>query len=128
MADIFDKYRDATDEIAVPVSESAGKAERQPMLRKKERKIFKALAKTLRKQNKLMKQEAERLQAKEETIVETATKDTDKSKRDNGARGFLSKLGDAICKAVPKLLTTLATLAFGYLVNTRFTRKAPQIT
>lgn len=126
MANLLDKYGNIADEVAVPVSESAGKAGQQLALSKKERKIFKALAKALRKHNKLMKQEAARRETEEEA-TKTAAKDTDKRKRDNGTRGFLDKLGDAICKAIPKLLTTLATLAFGYFVNKRFAGKALQV-
>lgn len=119
MADIFDKYGDATDEIAVPVSESAGKAERQPMLRKKERKIFKALAKALRKQNKLLEQEAERRKAEEE-----ATEKANRRKDDSSTRGFFNKLGDAICKAIPKVLTAIATVALGFFFNRKPSRRA----
>lgn len=123
MANLLDKYGDTTDEVAVPVSESAGKAERQPALSKKERKIFKALTKALRKHNKLLKEESERRRAEEEAVETPA-----RSKHDNGVRGFLVKLGDAICKAVPKLLTTLAPLAFGYFFKAKFAGKAPQAT
>ena len=66
MANLLDKYENTTDEMVVPASESAGKAKQQPALSRKERKIFKALAKALRKHNKLMKQEAERRRAEEE--------------------------------------------------------------
>lgn len=126
MANLLDKYGNIADEVTVPVSESAGKAERQPTLSKKERKIFKALAKALRKHSKLMQQEAARRKAEEESVEMTA-KVPAKAKPDHGAKGFLEKLGDAICKAIPKLLTTVATLAFGYLVNKRFAGKVPQI-
>lgn len=122
MATILDKYENNTNEIAVPVGESAGKAEQRYALSRKERKIFKALAKALRKHNKLLKQEAERRRAEEEAVETTA-----RSKHDNGVRGFLVKFGDAVCKAVPKVLTTLVTLALGYFFKTKFAGKAPQV-
>lgn len=63
MANLLDKYENTTGEMVVPASESAGKAEQQPALSRKEQKIFKALAKALRKHNRLLKQEAERRRA-----------------------------------------------------------------
>ena len=80
---------DTTDEMVVPASESAGKAKQQPALSRKERKIFKALAKALRKHNKLMKQEAERRRAEEE-----ATEKANRRKDDSSTRGFFNKLGE----------------------------------
>lgn len=127
MANLLDKYGNIADEVTVPVSESAGKAERHPTLSKKERKIFKALAKALRKHSKLMQQEAARREAEEESVEMTA-KVPAKAKPDHGVKGFLEKLGDAICKAIPKLLTTLAPLAFGFFFKTKFAGKALQAT
>lgn len=129
MANIFDKYTDVPGEAATPINEPISKAERQRGLKKKDLKVLKKLAKALRKQNRLMKQEAEKRKADEEAAnAKTATTEkANKDKSNNGVRGFLGKLGDAICKAMPKVLTTLATLAFGYFVNTRFARKAPQV-
>ena len=119
MATILDKYENNTNEIAVPVGESAGKAEQRCALSRKERKIFKALAKALRKHNKLMKQEAERRRAEEE-----ATEKANRRKDDSSTRGFFNKLGDAICKAIPKILTAIATVALGFFFNRKPSRRA----
>ena len=119
MATILDKYENNTNEIAVPVGESAGKAEQRCALSRKERKIFKVLAKALRKHNKLMKQEAERRKAEEE-----ATEKANRRKDDSSTRGFFNKLGDAICKAIPKVLTAIATVALGFFFNRKPSRRA----
>lgn len=119
MANLLDKYENTTGEMVVPAGESAGKAEQQPVLSKKERKIFKALAKALRKHNKLMKQEAERRRAEEE-----ATEKANRRKDDSSTRGFFNKLGDAICKAIPKVLTAIATVALGFFFNRKPSRRA----
>ena len=110
MANLLDKYENTTDEMVVPASESAGKAKQQPALSRKERKIFKALAKALRKHNKLMKQEA--------------TEKANRRKDDSSTRGFFNKLGDAICKAIPKVLTAIATVALGFFFNRKPSRRA----
>lgn len=119
MANLLDKYENTTDEMVVPASESAGKAKQQPALSRKERKILKALAKALRKHNKLMKQEAERRRAEEE-----ATEKANRRKDDSSTRGFFNKLGDAICKAIPKVLTAIATVALGFFFNRKPSRRA----
>jgi len=72
---------------------------------KKNHKSFKKIKKLLKKQNKLL-EENQRREAEETT----------KSKR---VRGFLSKVGDAFCKALPKILTISASAALGYFFNTK---------
>lgn len=119
MANLLDKYGNTTDEIAVPAGEFAGTAEQQPVLTKKERRIFKNLAKAFRKYNRLMKQEAERRRAEEE-----ATEKANRRKDDSSTRGFFNKLGDAICKAIPKVLTAIATVALGFFFNRKPSRRA----
>lgn len=119
MANLLDKYGNTTDEIAVPAGEFAGTAEQQPILTKKERRIFKNLAKAFRKYNRLMKQEAERRKAEEE-----ATEKANRRKDDSSTRGFFNKLGDAICKAIPKVLTAIATVALGFFFNRKPSRRA----
>lgn len=119
MANLLDKYGNTTDEIAVPAGEFAGTAEQQPVLTKKERRIFKNLAKAFRKYNRLMKQEAERRKAEEE-----ATEKANRRKDDSSTRGFFNKLGDAICKAIPKVLTAIATVALGFFFNRKPSRRA----
>ena len=119
MANLLDKYGNTTDEIAVPAGEFAGTAEQQPVLTKKERRIFKNLAKAFRKYNKLMKQEAERRRAEEE-----ATEKANRRKDDSSTRGFFNKLGDAICKAIPKVLTAIATVALGFFFHRKPSKRA----
>ena len=125
MADMLDKY-DVEDETTVPTGEPVCKSERQRVLKKKDLKALKKLVKALRKQNKLRKQEAARRKAEEEAAEEAAAAKVSKDKSNNGVRSFLVKLGDAICKAIPKVLTTLATLAFGFFFKAKFAGKAPQ--
>ncbi len=72
-------------------------------LTRKQWKIIKKVRKLLKKQNKMLKQEIKR-------------QDTEKEKEKKGDSrrdvGFLREFGKAICKAVPAVLTTLATMAF----------------
>lgn len=126
MANIFDIYPDVPEETTTPVNGPISKAERQRVLKKKELKVLKKLAKALRKQNRLMKQEAEKRKAGEEAAKADTTEKANKDKINNGVRGFLGKLADAVCKAVPKLLTTVATVALGFFFKTRFAGKAQQ--
>jgi len=118
LADLFEGY---TDEASEPVVEPDSETKKRIGLSKKERKIFKALAKALKRRNKLLKQEMKQRKA-EEAAVATV----DKRKHDRGVKGFLKNLGDAICKAIPKVLTTLTTLAFGYFFKAKFAGKALQ--
>jgi len=108
MANMLDKYRDAVDGMAVPSAESTGKSKKQRVLKKKELRAIKSLAKALRKMNKL---DAERRKLEEDAAERAAVMRADTRKDSNEKKNFLSKLGDAVCKAVPKILTTLATLA-----------------
>lgn len=129
MASMLEKYRDVADELPAPIDDnetvemSSSKAKRLDYYKKRELWVLKRLTKALRKQNKLLKMEAERRKAEEEAAV-TAEKD----KCDTRKKGFLKNLGDAICKAIPKVLTTLVTLAFGYFFKEKFPRKALQAT
>ena len=130
MANMLDKYVDAVDEVAAPATESISKtkakAKRQRFLKKKEIRALKALAKAFRKHNELMEQEAARRKAEEDAAEKAVAKQASKNESDNGMRGFLHKLGNAICKAVPGILTTLTTLIFGHFVKMRSTGKALQ--
>lgn len=119
MANLFEEY---TDEASEPAIEPDSETKERKELSQKELKIFKALAKALKRQNKLLKQEMKQRKA-EEAAVATA----DKRKHNRGVKGFLKNLGDAICRAVPKILTTLTTLAFGYLFKAKFAGKALQV-
>lgn len=126
MANMLDKYVETVDEAAIPASKPINKAKRQLVLKKKELRVLKKLAKALRKQNRLMEQEAEKQKSEEEAAKATTTEKANKNKSNNGVRGFLGKLGDAVCKAIPKVLTTFATLAFGFFFKTKFAGKAQQ--
>ncbi len=115
METLLDKYENTTGEITVPVSESVGKAERQPTLSKKERKIFKALAKALRKHNRLLEQEAERRRAEEESAANRAAAEK-AAKRKNGG-GFLGGFTKAICKVLPQIVTAAITAVLGFFFS-----------
>ena len=122
MANLLDQYGNIADEVTVPVSESVGKAERQPTLSKKERKIFKALAKALRKHNKLMKQEAERRRAEEEAAAKAAAEKA--AKRKNGAGGFLGGFTKVICKVLPQIVTATVTAVLGFFFHRKPSKRA----
>lgn len=134
MSSLFEKYDDV-DETTVTAKEQYCKVSKKRLLRKKDRKKIKKLTKALCKHNELMEQEAERRKAEEEAAAEAArlkaqeeAKEVEKRKSAKGAVGFLTKLGDAVCKAVPKVLTTLVTLAFGWFVKAKFDKQMPQAT
>lgn len=122
MATILDKYENNTNEIAVPVGESAGKAEQRCALSRKERKIFKVLAKALRKHNKLMKQEAERRRAEEEAAAKAAAEKA--AKRKNGAGGFLGGFTKVICKVLPQIVTATVTAVLGFFFHRKPSKRA----
>lgn len=121
MATLLDKYENTTGEITVPAGESAGKAEQQPVLTKKERKIFKALAKALRKHNKLLKQEAERRKAEEEAAAKAAAEKA--AKRKNGG-GFLGGFTKVICKVLPQIVTAAVTAVLGFFFHRKPSKRA----
>lgn len=122
MSNLLDKYENTTGEMVVPASEFAGKAEQQPALSRKERKIFKALAKALRKHNKLMKQEAERRRAEEEAAAKAAAEKA--AKRKNGAGGFLGGVTKVICKVLPQIVTATVTAVLGFFFHRKPSRRA----
>lgn len=126
MANMLDKYTENVDEAAVPTSEPISKFERQRVLKEKELRALRKLAKAFRKYNKRLKQDEEKRRTEEEAAKKAAAEKANKSRNNSGVRGFLNKLGDAICKAVPKLLTTIATVALGFFFKTRFAGKAQQ--
>ena len=121
MANLLDKYENTTGEMVVPASESAGKAKQQPALSRKERKIFKALAKALRKHNKLMKQEAERRKAEEEAAAKAAAEKA--AKRKNGG-GFLGGFTKVICKVLPQIVTAAVTAVLGFFFHRKPSKRA----
>lgn len=122
MANLLDKYGNIADEVTVPASESAGKAEQQPALSRKEQKIFKALAKALRKHNRLLKQEAERRRAEEEAAAKAAAEKA--AKRKNGAGGFLGGFTKVICKVLPQIVTAAVTAVLGFFFHRKPSRRA----
>ena len=121
MANLLDKYGNTTDEIAVPAGEFAGTAEQQPVLTKKERRIFKNLAKAFRKYNRLMKQEAERRKAEEEAAAKAAAEKA--AKRKNGG-GFLGGFTKVICKVLPQIVTAAVTAVLGFFFHRKPSKRA----
>lgn len=134
MSNLLEKYVDADDTLTEPARKPYSETELALKRQKKLLKLHKSLKKALRKQNRLMKQEAERRKAEEAAAeaarlkAEEEAKEANKRKSASGVRGFLTKLGDAICKAIPKILTTLATLAFSWFVKNKLDRRVPQST
>jgi len=126
MANIANKYVDATSERSVSADKPRyNKDYRQRVLKRKELRAIKKLAKCIRKYNKLQEQEAARREAEEDNTKKAPEK-VNKRKVDSGAGGFFRKLGDAICKAVPMILTALAKVAFDHFLKARLSGKAPQ--
>lgn len=120
MANILDKYSDTLNEtMASPANPVVNaKAQRQHILRKRDIRAIKALTKALREHNKLVKEEVARRKAADAAEHEAATKQqTAESGRGQNGKDFLNKLGDAICKAVPRVLTALASSFFGWLIK-----------
>lgn len=117
MANLLDKYGNTTDEIAVPAGEFAGTAEQQPVLTKKERRIFKNLAKAFRKYNRLMKQEAERRKAEEEAAARAAAEKAAKRKNGNNGKGFIGGFTKVICKVLPQIVTAAVTAVLGFFFS-----------
>lgn len=124
MANLLDKYENTTGEMVVPAGESAGKAEQQPVLSKKERRIFKSLAKALRKHNKLLKQEAERRKAEEEATARTAAEKAAKRKSGDDGKGFLGGFTKVICKVLPQIVTAAVTAVLGFFFHRKPSRRA----
>lgn len=133
MADFLEKYSDTENAVNSPAKKTPCDYKLESRLKKKDLKNLKRLTKAIRQHNKLLAQEAERRKAEEAVAAEAArlkaeeeAKEADKRKSGRGVRGFLTKLGDAICRAVPKVLTTLATLAFSWFVKNKLDRRVPQ--
>ena len=122
MANLLDKYGNIADEVAVPASESVGKAKQRAWLKKKELRAIKALTKALRQRNKLMKQEAERRKAGEEAAAEKAAK----RKSGDDSRGFLGGFAKAICKVLPQIVTAAVTAVLGFFFHRKPSRRALQ--
>lgn len=130
MANMLEKYRDTTDEVATPVCESTGKAQQRTWFKKKELRAIKALAKALRQRNQLLKQELE-LKKIETATVEANADEGKKSKKrkdseDSKEKGFLASLGKEIGKALPKIIAAVATGVLGLIAKLVSSRKAPQ--
>jgi len=119
---MFDKYN--TPETApVSAGEPVGKAKakRQRILKKKEIRVLKNLAKAVRKHDKLMKQEAARRKAEEEAAAQTA-----KRKNGDDGKGFLNSFAKAICKALPQIVTAVVTGVLGFFFKRKSSGKALQ--
>lgn len=82
---------------------------------KKQNKLLREQNELLRGQNEILREQNECLKKNEEHQQREA-EETTKSKREIG---FLSKVGDAFCKALPGILSTIATAAIGYFFNTK---------
>ena len=80
------------------------------------------------RKNKLLKEEFEQKKAEREAAEaeRAVAKQAADSGRGQDVKGFFNKLGDAICKAIPRVLTTLVPLLFGWLIKARPTGRVPQ--
>lgn len=126
MANILENYNENLPaEEVTPGNKNPSAAE---WFRKRERKLLKAIRKMVKRQNKLLKEELNRKKAEREAAE--AERAVAKQAADSGQgqdmRGFFNKLGDAICKAIPRVLTTLVPLLFGWLIKARPARIVSQ--
>lgn len=126
MTNILENYNENLPaEEVTPGNKNPSAAE---WFRKRERKLLKAIRKMVKRQNKLLKEELERKKAEREAAE--AERAVAKQAADSGQgqdmRGFFNKLGDAICKAIPRVLTTLVPLLFGWLIKARPARIVSQ--
>ena len=129
MADMLKKYEEVTDEVTAPTTASDRSAERLRRIELHEQKVLKRMKRLLKEQKRLKKREAKRRKAEKEAAkkaeAEKAAAEKDnKGKNGNGDKSFLSKLGKAICDAIPKVLTTLTALAFGFFVKRKLSLKS----
>lgn len=119
MANLLDNYNENLPcEEAVSSNENVNATK---WFRKRERKVLKAIRKMVKRQNKLLKEELNRKKAEREAAEaeRTVAKQDADSGQGQDMRGFFNKLGDAICKAIPRVLTTLVPLFFGWLIKAR---------
>ncbi len=126
MANILENYNENLPaEEVTPGNENSSAAE---WFRKRERKLLKAIRKMIKRQNKLLKEEFEQKKAEREAAEaeRAVAKQAADSGRGQVVKGFFNKLGDAICKAIPRVLTTLVPLLFGWLIKARPTGRVPQ--
>lgn len=111
MTNGFGDYPEITDADSPCVDATS-----QPKQKKRrgKHKALKALTKALKKHNKLLKKEQQQRDTEQQQ-----QEDGIKKNNCRNVKGFLVKLGDAICKAVPAILTAFATAAIGCLFNRR---------
>lgn len=126
MANILEKYSEnLPGEEVIPDNENSGAAK---WFYKRERKVLKKIKKIVKRQNKLLKMELEQKRAEREAAEAekaTAAKQAAEANQGQDMKGFFNKLGDAICKAIPRVLTALVPAFFGWFIK-KSARKAPQ--
>ena len=115
MADMFGNYPNAEEESVTPTPRSTRRDKWKRKQKEKELKILKALAKAMKKRNKLMEQGLEQRRIEREAAVDKAAAEMVASnKKEQGNKGFLYDLGKGFAKAIPVMLTTLATAVIGF--------------
>lgn len=105
MADIFGEFSNVSDKDAVPVSKAVCSIQPKRTRKKKDAKIHKIVKKEVKKQIKRLKA-AEEKEAAEKAAAEKAA-----IKKD--VKQFFFNIGKAVCKALPGILTLLATTVIG---------------
>ena len=126
MANLLDNYNENLPGEEVVSGNKNAAADKR--FREKEQKVLNAIRKMVKRQNKLLKEELNRKKAEREAAEaeRVAAKQTADSGQRQNVRGFFNKLGDAICKAIPRVLTTLVPLFFGWLIKVRPAGRVPQ--
>lgn len=99
-------FKSCPDEVDGRLSEEVTEEERCFTFSRKQEKILNKVCKLLKKQNKMLRQEKKR---------QCVEKENEQKNDSRKGTGFLREFGRAICKAVPAVLTTLATLAFNFI-------------
>lgn len=100
MADIFGEFSNVSDKDAVPVSKAVCSIQPKRTRKKKDAKIHKIVKKEVKKQIKRLKA-AEEKEAAEKAAIKKDVKQ------------FFFNIGKAVCKALPGILTLLATTVIG---------------
>ncbi len=120
----FDDFPEITDADSLRVDADSQLKTKKLKKHSDKHKVLKELAKALKKHNKLLKK-AQQQRDKEQQRKQ----EEDKIKKNNcqNAKAFLTKLGDAVCKAVPLILKVFATAVIGCLLNRKPSTKNCQV-
>lgn len=107
---MFENYAEVTTE------DSSAQVVEQSATRKKDRTCFKKLNKRLKRQNKVL-EEIRNLLISERTAANETSHVPKANTEGKTATSFFSRLGDAIIKAIPTVLTTVITATVSFFLR-----------